>query len=140
MKHHLNVYSRIKQLVSDTLKDSDDSGTKTNKIKVKSAKVISPGIDTLKGSDDSNDQTNDIKVESVHNIILDIIKEMFDQIAINDDQLYFEAIEKSVHDGKKPVPAPRRDLKSSLSSTKEKKKVFGQSEFRSYATKAYEKD
>ena len=46
----------------------------------------------------------------MHTIILDLIKDMFDQIAINDDQLYFEAIEKSVHDGKKPVPAPRRDL------------------------------
>jgi hypothetical protein len=99
-----------------------------------------PGIDTLKGSDDSNDQTNEINVESVHSFIVDIVKEICDQIAINDDQLSFEAIEKSVHDGKKPVPAPRRDLKSSLSSTKEKKKVFGQSEFRSYATKAYEKD
>ena len=46
-----------------------------------------PGIDTLKGSDDSNDETNEINVESVHSIILDIIKEIFDQIAINDDQL-----------------------------------------------------
>ena len=51
-----------------------------------------PGIDTLKVSDDSNDQSNKINVESVHSIIVDIIKEICDQIAINDDQLNFEAV------------------------------------------------
>ena len=53
----------------------------------------------MKGSDDSKDQTNKTKGQN-YNV---------DQIAINEDQLYVEAIDKSVHDGKKPYECSKCD-------------------------------